>query len=638
MRKARTRSRGWRIVGRLQRSSPRYGFVVNDGGEGDVYVASRHLAGALDGDEVEINVRRSPRSGLLEGRVERVVHRPARELTGVVAKTRGGHVLIPDAARFPAPLVLAGEKTYASLEGRRVVAELIGRHAREVNRCSVREVLGDAGDARLDSLIVAKELGIPVEFGGGALQESASLSEPSSEGRAELRDHLVFTIDPEEAHDFDDAVSLRRVSGDLLEVGVHIADVSAYVDEGRAVDLEAMERGNSVYLPDTVFPMLPQRLSNELCSLTPGDRKLCISILMEVTPDGEVRRTRFVETVINSVRRLSYDEAESALEGRLRLPPDVDRALRGLSSLSVALKDRRRVRGAVELEVAELKTRLLPDGKPEGLCLDEKKGSHSLIEELMILANTEVAARIEEKHVPFLYRVHPKMKKEELEKFFRAVKIVGADEIVRPREDFRRMGHRIESLGANRRKRLLTSLFVRTMEKAVYSVSNTGHYGLAADSYCHFTSPIRRYADLVDHRIAKHCLVRGGSRIPRQLESRLPAVAELCSAREVRADDAERKAERMKSLRFMQRFVGDVFEGIIVGVIGSGFFVETFDHWVEGVVSRDVLGDDAYFFDEATMSLVGRRRGRRYSLGQTLDVQIARVDPIARAMDVVPAG
>ena len=624
------------MTGRLQRSSPRFGFVTTDEAQGDVYVPSRHLAGALDGDDVEVEVRRNKRSGLLEGRIVRIVRRPLRELTGTVTKTRGGYVFIPDDRRFPSPLGIVKTKKESCVEGDRVVAALEGRERGEVNRCRVTEVLGDSGDARLDSMIIAREFGIPTAFGTRAQEEAELLTERGEEDRTELSDHRIFTIDPIEAKDFDDAVSVREISSERLEVGVHIADVSSFVDDGDALDIEAMDRGNSVYLPDTVFPMLPARISNGLCSLEPEKLKSCISIMMELGRDGTLVRSRFLETNIKSVRRFTYGEVQAILDRKLEAPRELQKDLRVLSTLAQALKEKRRAGDSIDLEIPELKVRLSSHGVPQSLYLDEKTLAHSLIEELMVLANTVVGSSVKAAGVPFIFRVHPKTKKEKIEEFLRAAHVIAPNAPKRSKGDFRKLKDSFEAGLDGPRKRLLDSFFIRSMEKARYDISDTGHYGLAAEGYCHFTSPIRRYADLVDHRIVKACLVRRAKRLPGELETKLPVAAELCSLREVRADQAEREAVRIKSLRFMERFLGDVLEGTIVGVLNSGFFVEISDHCVEGMVPRDMLRDDSYYFDQEHFALVGKRRGRRYSLGQSVKVQIARVEPLARMMDLVP--
>lgn len=634
-RKNRARTRTWKTVGRLQRPDSRFAFVVVDGGHDDVYVPSRHLAGALDGDEVEVEVRRSARSGLLEGRVSRVLHRPYREITGRVARVKTGYALVPDNPRFPAVMPISPGKGGGFDDGDRVLASPEARQPGELNRCRVVRVLGDSEDATLDSEIVACELAIPTDFGELALEEAEQVSQEEG-ARPELRDHTIFTVDPARAHDFDDAVSVKQLSRASLEVGVHIADVSSLVREGGALDTEAMERGNSVYLPDAVFPMLPERLSSSVCSLVPGTPKLCMSVLIELTVDGRVTRTRFMETRITSSRRFTYEEVQDVLDGRGGAGGAVERDLKTLSALATALNEQRLMRNAVEVEVPELRVELTDRGVPQRVFFEGKLASHSLIEELMILANAEVGRHAAAAGVPLIFRVHPRAKKEKIEEFLRAAKTVGAADLKMPRGEFRRLRPSVDggSHGAARR-RLLNYLYVRAMEKARYDVTDIGHYGLGLEGYCHFTSPIRRYADLLNHRVVKRCLVRKAKSLPAALEAKLPVAAEVCTEREIRADQAEREAVNIKALRYMQRFLGEVFEGLVVGVVNSGFFVEVSGHWVEGMVTRESLRDDFYHLDEDGFSLVGRRKGRRYTLGQVVRVKVARVDPLARTMDLV---
>ena len=629
------RSKTWKSVGRLQRANARFGFVVPGGGHDDVYVPSRHLAGALDGDEVEVEVRRSLRSGLLEGRVSRVVHRPFREITGRVARTKTGFALVPDNSKFPAALVISRVKGTAFDEGDRVVVSLEGKQSGELNRCRVVRVLGDADDATLDSAIVACELRVPTEFGELALEEARRVSQEEG-ARPELRDHTIFTVDPVDAHDFDDAVSVRELSRDKLEVGVHIADVSSFLREGGALDTEAMQRGNSVYLPDETFPMLPERLSSDLCSLAPNAPKLCVSLLMEVTADGRVMHTRFMETRITSARRFTYEEVQDVLDGRAAVPGAIERSLKALNALARALNEQRLMRNAVDLELPELRVELTDRGLPKRVFLERKLASHSLIEELMILANAEIGRHAAAAGVPLIFRVHPKAKKEKIEEFLKAARTIGATNLKLGRGDFRRLRPSVDG-GPNgeARRRLLNYRYVRAMEKARYDVADSGHYGLALEGYCHFTSPIRRYADLMNHRVVKRCLVRRAKKLPAALEAKLPVAAELCTETEVRADQAEREAVRVKALRHMEPLLGEVFEGMVVGVVNSGFFVEVSGHWVEGMVPRDSLRDDSYHLDEDGLSLVGSRRGRRYTLGQVVRVRVARVDHLARTMDLI---
>ena len=630
------KTRGWKTTGVFARSSPRFGFVRVGEDGGDVYVPSRHLAGALDGDEVEVEVRTNARSGLSEGRITRILHRPTRELTGRVMKTRGGYVFIADDPKFPGALGVAKSKRDACFDGERVVAVLENRERGDINRCRVVEILGDSDDARLDSLIVARELGIPTSFGKSAQDEAERLSDEPTEGRTELSGLSVFTIDPAEAKDFDDAVSVRELPPGNLEVGVHIADVSSFVEDGRGLDIEALDRGNSVYLPDAVFPMLPGLISNALCSLEPRTPKRCLSVMMELERDGTLLKSRVLETTVRSERRFTYQEVQDILEGKGRTSRELERDLKLLNDLAQALKSKRRSRNAIDLEVPEVRVRLSDRGLPEVMYVEEKTEAHSLIEELMILANTVIGSSMKALGVPFLFRVHPRPKKEKREEFLRAASVIAPGVTRGARGDFRKLKDSIDGSLEGVRKRLIDSFFIRSMEKARYDVSDVGHYGLAEESYCHFTSPIRRYADLLDHRIIKACLIRRSKRVPGHIEAKLPAAAELCSQREVRADEAERTAVRIKALRFMQRFLGDELEGTIVGVINSGFFVEISGKWVEGMVRKELLRDDTYIFDPEHFSLVGKRRRKRYSLGQSVKVQVARIEPLARMMDLVP--
>jgi ribonuclease R len=357
---------------------------------------------------------------------------------------------------------------------------------------------------------------------------------------------------------------------------------------------------------------------------------------MDVTADGRPVRTRFVDSRVTSARRFTYEEVQDVLDGGAGAPGGLDRSLKTLSALALALNEQRSMRNAVDLELPELRVELTDRGLPQRLFLEQKLASHSLIEELMILANAEIGRHVAAAGLPLIFRVHPRAKREKIEEFLTAARTIGARDLKLGRGDFRKLRPSADG-GAHgqARQRLLNYLYIRAMEKARYDVADSGHYGLGLEGYCHFTSPIRRYADLLNHRVVKRCLVRRAKKLPAALEAKLPVAAELCTEREIRADQAEREAMKIKALRYMQPFLGEVFEGMVVGVLNSGFFVEISGHWVEGMVSRESLRDDSYHLDEDGLSLVGRRRGRRYALGQVVRVQVARVDPLARTMDLV---
>jgi ribonuclease R len=504
------------------------------------------------------------------------------------------------------------------------------------------EVLGADDRPAWDDAAVASQYRLRTRFPGRAEREAAACGEPGGAdraGRLDLREALVFTIDPEDARDHDDALSVHPVGADRFEVGIHIADVSHYVPAGSALDHEAEARGTSCYLPGGAIPMLPETLSSDLCSLRPGRDRLTLSVLVRIDRRGELRGCHFAETLVRSRHRLHYAEVQEALDGARPRDPELQQALETLRHLARGLRRRRLAAGALELEIPEVKAWVDEHGVPWKVERRPHLESHELVEEFMLLANRCVGQEGARRRAALLYRVHEAPSPSKLQALDSMLRALGL-----PRTGHSDPGHGAAAPAAQAlqallrtsldppRRRLLHRLVLRSLPRARYLERDLGHFGLAAREYCHFTSPIRRYPDLHNHRRVREW-IRGrptGAWDPVALE----ALAQRCSATEQAATDAEREATRVKSLRFLEGRLGDRGSGIVTGLVPQGFFVELDDIPVEGFVRVSLYLDDQFTLDRTGVRMVGRRTRRRFSLGDIVQVTIARVDVPARECDL----
>jgi ribonuclease R len=497
------------------------------------------------------------------------------------------------------------------------------------------EVLGADDRPAFDDLAVTSQFRLRDRFPAAATREALGHREPGEaerHGRADLTDRLTYTIDPEDARDHDDALSVRPLGHGRHEVGIHIADVSHYVKEGSALDREAALRGTSCYLPGRVVPMLPEHLSADLCSLRPGRDRLALSVLVELDAHGEVHAVRFLESLIRSRHRLSYEEVQEAMDGRREMEPELRASLTALRDLSRSLRRRRRAAGTLELEVPEVKAWVDEHGVPLRIERRSHLESHELIEEFMLLANRCVGAEGARRESGLLYRVHDPPSPRRLEELDVALKVLG---LPRP-GSLHDPAHALQALlkvpldPAHRR--LLHRMVLRALARARYLEKDAGHFGLATREYCHFTSPIRRYPDLHNHRRVREWIRARptGAWDPLALES----LARQCSATEQNAADAEREAVRVKSLRLLETRLGDRASGIITGFLRHGFFVELEDVPVEGFVRPSSTLDDYFSLDATGIRMNGRRTRRRFTLGDVVQVVVARVDVPGRECDL----
>ncbi len=650
------------VVGRLQANAGGSAFVVPVGPRAeagsDVFVPAGGLGEAMHGDRVVARVERRRAGDRPEGRIVRILERANQTLVGRFDVGPAGLGFVtPFDQRLTADVAVAPGQDGGASAGQMVTVE-ITRWPTETRGPVGRvvEVLGRLDEPGVDVAVIVRKFGLPDAHGAAALAEARRLvagrDAPRAmharrrdvEGRTDFRGLDVVTIDGEHARDFDDAISIEPLANGHFRLGVHIADVSHYVGEGSALDAEAFDRGTSVYFPDRAIHMFPDDLATGLCSLNPRVDRLVQSCLMEVDRRGAVRRREFHDGVIRTRERMTYADVNAILTGgdpavRERYAPLVPMFER-MRELFGILNGRRRRLGAIDFDFDEAEVRLDEEGQVEAIVAAERNVAHRIVEEFMLLANETVAEYLEASGVPGLYRVHEApdpLKVAQFEAFVAGLgHTLGAPPAeVRPRH-FQAL---LETIHGRPAERAVAALMLRTMQKARYAPENLGHFGLAFESYTHFTSPIRRYPDLVVHRLLR--AARAGQ-LPaadrEHLEDELPETARVASDRERRADEAERELLQWKKVRFMADKVGDEFEGYVTGVAPFGLFVQLTEHLVDGLVHVSTLGDDYYRFAEEAYALRGENTGKQYRLGDRVRVRVLRVDFDRRQIDLGLAG
>ena len=634
------------LPGRLQITRSGDGFLIPDeAGEVDVYVPARQLGTGQDGDRVVVRIDRRPRGRNPEGRVVRVLDRAAAQTVGTFHRRKGQGFVVPQEPPLTSEVLVPSELDGGAQEGQVVLVEIEDwgdRGPRPLGR--VTRILGRPGEPGVEVLSILFGHQLPLEFPADVEREAEKIARrgirpEDLEGREDFRSLLVYTIDPADAKDHDDAVSVRELGDGSFEVGVHIADVGFYVKRGSSVDREGAERATSVYLVDRVVPMLPEALSNRICSLVPDEDRLVVSVVFQVAADGTVLSRRIVRGVIRSAHRLSYEDAQERLDagsgsgaGSALDPEPLTRSLQLLSRFAGRVRAARTEAGAIDFAMPEARVELDERGEPVSISPRERLEAHRLIEDLMILANETVARLGESEELPVLYRNHEPPSEDRLEGLRSLARLLGhplpTGEIT-PRD----ISDLVESQAETRREYLVSMVALRSMKQARYSGRNLGHFGLASDAYSHFTSPIRRYPDLHTHRVLTSW-IEGRAGRSAMTPDELEATARHCSVRERRAEAAERDSVQAKTIRYMERHLGDEFEGTVSGVTGFGLFVMLDQVLTEGLVRVSSLVDDYYVFDAETFTLTGRRSRRRLRLGDRVRVQVARVDSENREIDL----
>lgn len=625
-----------------------YGFVTVEGIDEDFFVPIPYVHTAMNGDTVEIQTMYREGSRRKDARVVSIKERATEHIVGEFLSLGrdGSGAVHSDDRRFSRDIFIPKDKTKKAVEGAKVVCKITDYGSNERGLTGkIVEILGHKNDPGTDILSVVVGMDIPTKFPKDVLKEAEDVAVPISKSernrRRDLREVTMVTIDGEESKDLDDAVSLDEIEIDGEKgylLGVHIADVSHYVREKSELDKEAKKRGTSVYLADRVIPMLPQVLSNGICSLNQGEDRLALSCLMTIDDKGNIVSHEIVESVICVDRRMTYTAVKKILVDKDKETKKEYRELvplfKRMEKVSKKLRKNRHKKGAIDFSFTESKIEVDENGVPTEIKPYEISVANQLIEDFMLAANETVAKDFYERGVPFLYRTHGKPDEEKIRDLRRTLgkfghTLKGKDGKVKPK-DIQKM---LESVAGLPEEGLLTMLTLRSMQRACYTVENKGHFGLAMDDYCHFTSPIRRYPDLQIHRIIKEVLC--GSYDKKRKEhyaSLLPAVAERTSALEKRAEDAERDVEKMKKAEFMEQHIGEVYDGTVSGVTGWGLYV-ALPNTVEGLISVHNLTDDYYYFSEETNELIGRRFNRRYALGQDVKIRVIAANKDERTVD-----
>ncbi len=620
-----------------------FGFVSVEDQEEDIYIGEEDTKGAFLGDTVQVALKGHAVGGKSrEGVIVEVLAHGIRSVVGTFEKSKNFGFVIPDNQRITRDIFIPLEHTKGAVTGHKVVAELMDYGTGRKNpEGRVTEILGHSSDPGTDILSIVRAYQIPTEFSEKVLNQAERNAKPVSEadmwGRMDLREEICVTIDGEDAKDLDDAVSVRK-DGENYILSVHIADVTNYVQENSALDREALERGTSVYLVDRVIPMLPRSLSNGICSLNAGEDRLALSCIMTVDPRGKIVDHTIAETVIRVTRRMTYTSVKKILEDQdpeeCREYEELVPMFQEMETLARLLRRRRRKRGSIDFDFPETKIFLDEAGVPVEIRPHERNTATRIIEDFMLAANEAVAEDYYWQAQPFVYRVHEKPDAKRLYKLVLFLRNfgyslhMGGDE-VHPGE----IQKLLDRLEGTPEEAMLSRLTLRAMQKAKYSTDCTGHFGLAADQYCHFTSPIRRYPDLQIHRIIKENL-KGRLTAERveHYESILSEVAKHASETERRADEAERETEKLKKVEYMEQHIGETFEGVISGITHYGLYVEL-PNTVEGLVHVNSLEDDYYEYREDTYELAGEHNGVVYQLGQRVKIRVKDTDRLCRTID-----
>ncbi|MGH7480650.1 MAG: ribonuclease R [Longimicrobiales bacterium] len=628
------------VVGTLQTIRSGAGFVLPEDGRGeDLFIPFESLGSAVHGDRVVARVEGRRRRERPRGRIVRVLERARQTVVGVYHSTRNFGFVTPEDRKLPRDVFVPPGQEAGAADGQVVVARITDwgdEHKGPVGE--VTDVLGAMDEPGVDVLAVIHGHELATDFPAAVEAEAERLRErgigaADVDGRLDLRDRVVVTIDPADAKDHDDALSIRRLDDDRFEVGIHIADVGHFVVEGSAIDREAIERGTSVYLVDRTIPMLPEALSTELCSLLPDVDRLALSLILVLDADGEVLEDRLARTVLRCGARLSYEDAQAVILGQRSISPDVDGSIRSLAELAGAIRTRRTERGSLDFDLPESRVILGPGGDPVDIQRVLRLESHKLVEDFMILANEVVARKAAGPGLPFIYRIHEPPAEDRIEQLREFLGTFGLRLGTRGRPkpgDVRQVLRQVEG---RPEEALISTAILRSMKQARYSEDNAGHFGLASTAYTHFTSPIRRYPDLVVHRLLASAFIDRAARRGEELRGELGDVARLCSARERVAVDAERDSVDLKKTEFMQRHVGDEFDGTISGVTSFGMFVLLDRYHVEGLVHMSSLDDDYYVFLEEQFALLGENTRRRFQLGDRVRVRVLAVDIEQRKID-----
>lgn len=637
-----TKGQTKRFTGVFQAHSRGFGFVIREGVDEDVFISEENINGAFQGDEVEFIITKSSEAGRrTEGKVVRILSHSTTKIVGLYEKCKSYGFVRPDNQRILSDIYIPEGKEKGAMTGHKVVVSLTSYGGERMKpEGVVTEIIGHINDPGTDIISIVKGFDLPMEFPERVMNQAERVAKEVSEadraGRMDLRTWKMVTIDGEDAKDLDDAVSLTK-EGENYQLGVHIADVTNYVQERSALDREALNRGTSVYLVDRVIPMLPHKLSNGICSLNAGEERLALSCIMTVNPKGEVIDHVIAETVVRVDERMSYTSVAKILEDRdaeeRKKYEEFVPMFEQMAELSHILRTRRKHRGSIDFDFPETKMILDENGRPIEIRPYERNVATKLIEDFMLLANETVAEEYFWRELPFLYRTHEAPDEEKMKKLSTFINNFGyhihMGNEVRPMEVQKLLG----KVEGTPEEALISRLALRSMKQAKYTPENTGHFGLAAKYYTHFTSPIRRYPDLQIHRIIKEN-IRGRLKEERiaHYEKILPEVAMQAGVTERRAEEAERETIKLKKVEYMKERIGEEFEGVISGITKWGAYVEL-PNTIEGLVHVMNMRDDHYEYWEEQYELIGEHTRNVYKLGKVVRVRVLGVDRLQRTID-----
>jgi ribonuclease R len=629
-----------KIIGELQISPGGFGFVVpNDKKLGDIFIASRNLSTAFSGDTVEVSLFAERKGKNIEGQIVSVISRKRKNIVGTLRRSHVTYFVKPDEQEIHRDVYVDKENLMGAKEGDKVIVGNLFWDTSLLNpEGEIIEVIGKSGtkDAEITSL--AYEFNLPFKFSAKALEEaersSENLSADDLKDRIDFRNKNVFTIDPIDAKDFDDALSIEILENDNYSIAIHIADVSHFVTVDSHLDNEALERGNSVYLVGGVIPMLPEKLSNNICSLVPNKDRLTYSVIVELSKRGKVESYQIKKTVINSKRRFTYEEVQEIIE---KGQGDFHKEIMLLNEIAQSLRKKRFREGGIEFSTPEIRFNLDEHNRPIAIYRKDAKESNMLVEEFMLHANKICAAHIStsknELAKPFVYRIHDYPDVEKIIEFSRFVKSLGFSFDPGSSKNTKQFHSLMLQIKGTEEEALINELAIRAMAKAIYSTKNIGHYGLGFKHYTHFTSPIRRYSDLIVHRLLFHYLE--GNKKSIYTPVKLEEISKHISTTERSAIEAERLSIKIKQIEYLESHIGESFHAVISGVTHFGLFVKILDILAEGLIRIRDLEGDFYIYDEKKYSLIGRRNKKQYRLGDKIWVKLVRADQEKSELDFI---